>query len=133
MNVPSEDIKDLLEAESDLGLVFATNLFIGKEPTKPSNSVTLFDYTGEPPQLAMNNQGYEYPSLQIRVRNTDYVAGWGIIEAIKNRLHGANQEEWNGTLYTAIYCGSGPVLLDWDENSRARFVCNFKIQRRSII
>lgn len=133
MNPSSQDIKDLLVAESDLALTYATNLFIGMEPANPINTVTIFDYAGEPPQLAMTDQGYEFPSIQVRVRNADYMAGWSIIEAIKNRLHGANQEVWNNTLYTAIYCGSGPVLLDRDEKNRARFIVNFKIQRRSNI
>jgi hypothetical protein len=130
MNAGSVDVKEMLEAESALGLVFAINLFVGKEPTSPSDCVTIFDTPGQPPQLSLSDQGLEYPSIQIRIRNKDYQAGWDIANDIKNILHGRGQETWNGTLYTVIYCASGPALLDWDDNSRARFVVNFNIVRR---
>ncbi|KKL64285.1 hypothetical protein LCGC14_2166530, partial [marine sediment metagenome] len=45
-------------------------------------------------------------------------------------LHGKAGETWNATLYTVIYCSSGPALLDWDENNRPRFIINFNLQRR---
>lgn len=130
MNAASIDIVDMLEAESSLGLIFTTNLFVGKEPTTPANTVTIFDTTSIPPQLALSSQGYEYPSVQIRVRSTSFQTGWDLIESIKSILHGKGQETWNGTLYTVIYCASGPALLDWDENSRARIIMNINIQRR---
>lgn len=130
MTASSVDIADMLEAESSLGLALATDLFIGREPTKPDECVTIFDTSSIPPQLAFTDQGYEYPSVQIRVRSRVYQTGWAMIEAIKNSLHGRAQETWNGTLYSVVYCASGPVFLDWDENSRARFVVNINIQRR---
>lgn len=130
MNSTSTDIKDILEDVSGMGLIFATNLFIGKEPTSPSNCVTLFDTTSTPPQLTMDTQGYEYPSVQIRVRNINYQTGWAIIESIKTALHGLSQKTIGSTLYSVIYCASGPALLDWDDNSRARFIINFNASRR---
>lgn len=130
MNASSIDIVDMLEAESSLGLTGNVNLFSGKEPTTPSECVTLFDTTSLPPQLALSSQGYEYPSVQVRVRSISYQTGWNLIERIKGILHGRSQETWNGTLYTVIYCASGPALLDYDSNSRARFICNFNLQRR---
>lgn len=130
MNVVSEDIKDMLVADS-LGLTFADNLFIGREPTVPKNCVTIFDTPGFPPQLTLKQgEDYFYPSIQIRVRNTDYRTGWNLIKDIMTSLHGRANETWNETLYTVIYCSSGPALLDWDENNRARFIVNFNLQRR---
>jgi hypothetical protein len=134
MNATSEDVRDILVANSSLGLVFANNLFIGKEPATPKNTVTIFDTPGFPDELLLTGSGngnaYQYPSIQIRVRNTSYIAGWDIIESIKNYLHGRANETWNGTLYTVIKCSSGPALLDWDDNSNVRFICNFDLQRR---
>lgn len=132
MNMPSEDIKDMLVADSSLGLTFATDLFIGKEPSTPNNVTTIFDIEGYPPQLTLAGQGedYYYPAIQIRVRNVDYVTGWALINNIKVSLHGRQHETWNGTLYTVVYCSSGPALLEWDENGRALFIINFNIQRR---
>ena len=130
MKASSIDISDMLKAESALNLIFATNLFVGKEPASPSDCVTIFDTSGQPPQLNLTDQGMEYPSVQIRVRNIDYQTGWNMVDAIKSLLHGRAQETWNGTLYSVIYCASGPVFLDYDDNSRARFIVNFNILRR---
>lgn len=128
---PSIDIKDILEAESALALTFATDLFIGKEPTSPDNCVTIFDTPGAIPQLTLNrNEIYEYPSIQIRVRNNDYMTGANLINDIKSTLHGRGHETWNGTFYSLIAASDSPALLDYDESNRARFVCNFNIQRR---
>jgi hypothetical protein len=135
MNVPSKDIKDILEAygeSSGLGLDYAIDLFIGREPAKPDNCVTIFDTPGYPPYLGVGGEvGYEYPSVQIRIRNIKYTPGWEQAEAIKNVLHGMNHTTVNGTLYTVIICSSGPALLDWDDNGRVRFILNFNLQRLS--
>lgn len=130
MNIASNDIKDMLVAESGLGLVFLTNLFIGKEPPKPPNVVTIRDTYGLPPQLNLTDQGYEYPSVQILVRNVDYRVGSNLAQEIKDSLHGRSHETWNGTLYTVIYCTSGPALLEYDENGLVHFSINFNLQRR---
>ena len=135
MNAPSVDIKDMLEAYGDssgLDVDFTDNLHIGKEPDKPDNCVTIFDTGGGPPQLTLDAQYYEYPSVQIRVRNRDYRNGFNLIQAIMTSLHGRGNEIWNDALYTVIYCSSGPALLDWDENSRCRFIVNFNLQRRAV-
>jgi len=120
----------MLIAESSLALTFAQDLFIGNEPSSPRNVVTIFDTPSFPPYLGLNDVGYEYPSVQIRVRNQKYMDGMELIEEIKNSLHGRAQETWNDTLYSVIYCASGPALLEWDENGNAVFVINFNLQRR---
>ena len=130
MNASSTDIALILAAEISLELVLATNLFIGKEPVRPINTVTIFDTTSLPPKIGFDNQVYEQPSVQIRVRNANYQTGWNLIDAIKNILHGKGNETWGATFYTVIYCASGPAFLGWDENSRAWFICNFNMQRR---
>jgi len=132
MNNSAEDIKDMLVAVSALGLTFATNLFIGKEEKTPRNCVTIFDTPGYAPDLGLTSQGYERPSVQIRVRNANYTTGWNLIEEIKTSLHGRAQETWNDTLYSVIYCSSGPAHLDWDDNGNARFIINFNLQRRAV-
>jgi len=139
MNAPSVDIKDMLVAKSSLGLVFDPkdsnrNLFIGREPSTkvaPDDCVTVFDTPGGPPQLTLaGNENYYYPSVQIRVRNNDYLTGWNLLYDIMVALHGRAQETWNGTLYSVIQAAGGPAFLDWDANNRARFIINFNMQRR---
>lgn len=130
MNPCSEDIKDMLEAESSLGLVSPTNLFIGFEYSDPDDCVVIYDTYGGPPQLTADNQMYYYPSIQILVRNRDYLVGMELIQDIVDLLHGRAHETWNGALYTLIRCANAPALLGWDSMKRARFVANFNIQRR---
>jgi len=136
MQAPSIDIRHMLEAKDDssgsFDLVFGTNLFIGREPVTPKECVTIYDTPGFPPYLGLTDTGYEYPSIQIRVRNTGYVNGWNLINNIKDALHGKSHETWNDTLYTVIYCSSGPALLDWDDNGLPRFIVNFNLQRRAV-
>lgn len=131
MNSTVEDIKDMLEAESSLGLIFATNLFIGREPDHPDETVTLFDTSGMPPDLTFDaSERYERPSFQVRVRSNSYLTGWDLTHSIVDTLHGRGQETWNSTLYSVIQCSSGPALLDWDTGGRVRFIANFNTQRR---
>lgn len=131
MNATSQDIKDMLLEESDLlDLTFGTNLHIGREPTQPNNCVTIFDTPGAAMGLTLDQKSYEYTSVQIRVRNGDYQAGWDIIDIIKEILHGRAHETWGNTLYTVIMVVSGPMFLDWDDNNRARFIININAQRR---
>lgn len=135
MNSPALDIKDMLLSEESLMLLFkltfGDNLNVAREPAKPNNCVTIYDTYGYPPQFNLDTQGYEFPAIQVRVRNTDYQVGWRIAEEIKNLLHGRAQETWNGTLYTAISCLSGPTFLEWDDSARVKFVINFNLQRRN--
>ena len=135
MNAPSKDIIEMLEAYGDSSgftpdLTLGTNLFQNQEPSSPAICVTVYDTSGMPDYLGLDTVGYEYPSIQVRVRHTKQSTGWALISAIKDALHGRNHETWNGTLYTVIYCTSGPALLDWDDNGRVHFVCNFNLQRR---
>ena len=92
--------------------------------------MTIFDTMGRQPGLTLDQELYDYPSIQIRVRDNSYTSGWNLIEAIRTTLHGRGQETWNGTLYSIVYCANGPAMLDIDEQGRVRFIVNFNIQRR---
>lgn len=130
MNASSMDVKDMLEAVSSLGLTFATNLFVAKEPNEPRDTVTIFDTPGARPQLSTGGCKYYYSSIQIRVRNKDYQTGYALAENIQNLLHGQAQETWNGTLYSLITSSNDVYHMDWDENGNARFIINLELQRR---
>lgn len=130
MNIPSEDIKDMLVAESIFDLTFNTNLFIGRMPAKPNNVVVIIDSYGYPPDLGLNTVGYERPNVQIVIRNSNYTTGLELAQDIKDSLHGRSQQIWNGTLYSVITCLGSPAPLGWDENGLASFSINFNLQRR---
>jgi hypothetical protein len=130
MHLTSEDIKDMLEAESALGLVVGTNLFIGREPAFPNDCVTILDTYSSPPQLTFDNAPYYYTTVMIKVRGTDYRTTGELAQSIMEALHGRAGETWNATLYTVIKAQGSPALLDWDDNGRCKFVINFNTQRR---
>jgi hypothetical protein len=109
---------------------FAVDLFIGREPETPDNAITIFDTPGRAPMKTFDQKNFFFPSIQIRVRNNDYITGWDLINDIKLSLHHRAQETWNGTLYSSIYCTIEPALLDFDHNNRPRFVTTFNIERR---
>ena len=129
MNAPSEDIRNMLEAESSLGLVFAENLFLNAEPTNPDDAVTIFDTYGRP-QMSLDGSIYEYPSIHIRVRSRDELDAKNLAYDIMNLLNGKHHESHGEALYTVIYCSGSPALLDWDDNGRCKFGVNFSLQRR---
>lgn len=132
MNSTADDMKDLIEAESELGLVFATNLFVGREPASPDNCVTLFDTPGFGPMMSLDGMNnYHYSSFQVQVRNRSYPVAYGLIYNIVAALHGRGNEEVGGTRYLSIACVSDPYLLAWDENGRVHLGANFNVQRRS--
>lgn len=130
MNPCSQDIADILAA-AGLSLVVGTNLFIGDEPESPASCTTIFDTPGYGPMLTFDQaETYDFPAVQVRIRNTSYLAGYALIHGIKRALHGLAHEIWNGTVYELIKCDQDPFLLDYDESRRPRFVCNFSIQRK---
>ncbi len=132
MNIPSEDIKDMLVAESAFDFTFNTNLFIGRMPAKPKKVVVIIDTHGFSPDLGLDSVGYERPNVQIVVRDTDYSVGLSLAQDIKDSLHGRAQQTWNGTLYSVITCLGSPAPLGWDENGLISFSINFNLQRRAV-
>lgn len=131
MNKASDDIREMLEDSSALGLVYKTNLFIAKEPSSPDNCVTVYDTPSFPADKSMDNTyTYYRSSVQIRVRNNSYSNGMALAWDIMESLHDRAQLEWNGTLYTVIQAMGEPVSIAWDENNRAIIVINFNLQRR---
>lgn len=130
MNLPSQDVKDILAAAISLGLTFKVNLYIGMEPALPQNCVTIYDTPGMEPTSTLNKGEDIYrPSIQIKVRNVSYEAAGVLINNIKAVLHNLSHEVWNGTVYELIKCAQEPFCLGFDVNNLCQWVCNFEINR----
>ena len=131
MNPISEDIKDLLEADSSLELELGVNLFVGMEPPTPDDCVTLYDTGGRGPQLTFNrNEHYYHGRFQVRIRSKSYLIGMNLAQTLMDYLHGRGHEEINSTDYNLIQAGSAPAFIGRDANHRLLFVVNFEVQRR---
>jgi len=124
MNPPSEDVKDILV--NGTSLVFGTDLFIGLAPSSPDNLVAVRDSGGAAPAA---NYTYEFPAVQVYVRNNKYEDGWNQANSVKSCLHALHRETWNGTEYIQILASSEIMYLGVDENGRAEFSLNFEIHR----
>ena len=99
MNALSVDIKDILIASESLSFTFGSNLFIGREPESPDNSVTIYDTPGgDRGTTLLGSNGMQNASFQVRVRNNSYKAGIELCESIIQALHGRHQEKLNGTV-----------------------------------
>lgn len=134
MNTPSKDIKEMIEdmLEDSSGFVvsnYPINRVLFDE--SKTNCSMILDVPGGKPQLTMDVAKYEFPSIQFKVRSTDYDAGWAFISSVVDLLHGRANETYNGTYYSLIECLNGPGFLE-RENQRNIFVANFNVQRREL-
>jgi hypothetical protein len=130
MNAPSIDIKDWLETNSGLGLVFATNLFISREPSTPDNTVTIYDTSAGADKPDMEGDSIIYNnSIQIRIRNKSYETGWVLADSIKDVLSPVSNITINSSKYLSIFHQNGPFVLEWDDNNRVILIMNFQIER----
>lgn len=140
MSIPTVNIKTLLVNAPTLSLVAGTNLWIGREPDKPNNTVTLFDTPDRGPMLFNKKKEdgepgeadagqYLYAGVQARIRNTDYDKAMNLANDIVKVLHNTGNKVVGGTLVTLIEAIDNPFLLDYDDNNRARVVVNFAVQQ----
>jgi hypothetical protein len=125
MNPATEDIKDLLVAQS-LG-TFQVDLFIGELPSSPDASIAVIPGTGQNPGLWYE---WERPGIQIMVRAAagGYTSANTSIDNIKNYLHGL-RTTINSTRYALINQQGDILYLGKDESNRPVFSANFRIQR----
>lgn len=134
MNPPSKDIKEMIEdmLQDSSGSVvtkYPINRVLFDE--SKTNCATILDFPGGKPQLTMDRAKYEFLSVQIKVKATDYDDGYKFLSSVVDLLHGRANEVWNNSYYSLIECLNGPGFME-RENQRNIFVANFNIQRREL-
>jgi len=135
MNPTTVDIRDILIGVSSLGLTFVTNLFIGRQPAEPDQCVTLYDTSAGIPEKTLHEESvslYEYPSVQVRVRDNNYLDAYDLAYSIYFQLHNSAPQTINDTLYSSIQAIQTPTFLTWDSKDRAQFIFNIKTIRRKL-
>ncbi len=129
MSLPSVLIKNTLVHD---GFVFGPggdwHVWIGKQPTTPDRTITIYDSGGRTPNPKWL---LDYPSVQIRIRGgqNDYdVASQKAIE-VRNRLLGResyNDYAGSGDRIVAINGVGDVAFTGWEEGTiRPEFVINF--------
>lgn len=131
MNAPCVDLRDMLEADSSLGLVYATNLFIALIPPEPDYCVTLIDSGGNNPA---DRYTEERSSVQIMMRGNKfkYIDAYNKIRQVKDylcSLSTAFNVVWNETRYISIHMIGDIISLGYDSNNRPLLSCNLSIRR----
>lgn len=130
MNAVAIDIKDMIAAESSLGLTGGTNLFMSSAPESPDNLVAVYDISGPTPDLSLDNRNYFRDGVQIMVRDNSYIEAMTKAWAIITFLQGRAGETWNSVYYALIRTIMTPELLEWDSNNRAKIIFSIEAQRR---
>jgi hypothetical protein len=137
MNAVSEQIRGLIEDDSSLGLVFNTNLFIGKKiDVAESPIVVIYDTAGVKPTTDLAQMAeYRYDSAQILVNASTYTSAQKkaeeLFQFLRNQIHVLDPED-SGVELT-IQINQSPFLLEYDERNRVSFIFNINIERSSTL
>ena len=110
-------------ADEGIG-TYPGTIFIGCEPVEPTNCVTLYP-TGGP--KSGPDPARDTPTMQVRVRNATYPAGWNIAWNVFTLL--TEDEYFENHLETlrgkCTALQSQPMLLGRGSNDEFIFVQNF--------
>lgn len=129
MNSIADDIKTLIEEQSELGLVFAQNLFISREPIEPHECVTIYDTAAGNSDLTLNRGINRMDTAQLKIRGRNYDTTMALAESLFTYFHGMNHFEIGETYYNLI-TASNPFVMEWDDNNRVKLVINLNCIRR---
>lgn len=126
-NSPANDIATMLA--NDGIATIGTDLFVGREPDKTGQTITVFDTGADQP--AEPKWGRDYFTVQVRVRGTprDYDATWTKADTVKNRLHSRPAETIDGIVYAGVWALGDLIFLTYDESERPIVVGNYRTIR----
>lgn len=108
-----------------------TDIFLGTLPAEPDNCVALRDYGGLAPEhdLGTDHLRYEFPRVQVLVRNTDYVTGHMKAFDIVGDFEAIQDSTLSGVRYRCVDSLQSPFCLKQDENRRWVFACNYQVAK----
>ena len=111
MTSPAKEIADYLDTQIT-GLTSGTNLFIGSEPTTPSDVVTVYDSGGYAPDQTLDGSYFiNRPTVQVRIRNNSYATGYALAETIRDTLQAVVNQTVGTTRILGVFTVSEPAHL----------------------
>jgi len=123
VKVPAD--KDIAEYLEDLSRgTVGTNIFVRFMPDSPDNCISVTQTAGKPHEVTVD---LEYPSVQIRVRNTDSATLFTLINTIITDLHGIANTTIEGRVYNWIGATGSPTFITRDAKDREIWSVNFEI------
>ncbi len=110
-----------------------TDLFLGELPANPDNCVAILEYGGMAPEhdLGTTALRYEFPRVQVVVRNTSYATGRLKAQDILGDMAAVANETLTSVYYLEAAPLQSPFLLERDDNDRWVFACNYQITKAS--
>ena len=103
-------------------------LFVGQEPDKPLNCITLYDTGG---MAVQDNAPLDVNTLQVRVRNIEYKDGYNRAHEVKQILQSMSEVELNGNRYYGTWLTSDVMFIGPSESGKESiFTLNLRTQRQ---
>lgn len=119
----------------------AWSVHVSREPLAPDDVVTVYDTGGADAVVVDAGADMRRPSIQVRVRGTDYLEAAELLGAIRDLLvqpegaalaAGALERAIGTHWYVSIGLVGDIVSLGRDDNDRQRLVANFAIIRQPL-
>lgn len=126
MSTPAYDVAQRLAALS-LGTVGADagwSIAVSREPIAPATAITVYDTGGGP--VDTDDQDLGSPTVQVRVRSTDYLAAYAKQEAIRQALI-LSGFTGAGRRYYSAAAISGILAIGRDDADRFLLTQNFQL------
>lgn len=119
-------------ATGSFGLTVGGNLGVNTFLDKTNNEAAVFEFSGDPDLLTHGNiAAFEYPKIQVQVRNTDAAAAYTLCKNIYDFLRGKMDLTLNGNAYLTIEPTIRPKQLVRDEQNREIWHFEVKVERRA--
>ena len=124
---PAYDIAQRLDALG-IGIFGATiggwTIAVSREPVSPVSAITVYDTGGGP--VDTDDQDMESPTIQVRTRSLDYLAGYAKQEEIRAALILAGFDV-SGKRYYSAAATSGILAIGRDDADRFLLTQNFQL------
>ena len=123
------DLAAYLDAQL-ASLTLDTNLFVSRLPDAPDACVALLEGSGAQPVLNMGTLAkVDNPTVQVRVRDVSYPAGYAVVMAVFKALHGLSETELvsGGAVVKSAWAMQSPVHIGRDEKERHEWSLNLRV------
>lgn len=129
MASPADDVAIHLAANGigALGGTADWAIYVGSEPAKPDNCITIYDTGGS---QANADAGLEDPVVQIRARGRDYAAVYAKLAAAKAQLLIPTGRTIGDHHYTGFWLTADIAKIGRDNDNRELLVVNFRAMRQ---
>ena len=128
----SSELAQFLEDAGTLGTV-SVDIFIDKMPAGQVNAVLVAQYPGKRPEHRMDGSNairFEFPRVQIVVRNTDDGTSFSKAELAVDALNKIVNQTIGGIFYRSVNLINQPGIMERDENDCLLVVFDVEAERR---